>query len=349
MNSQYNGFDPYYGAPAPAPQREPFFRRLLSSAEYKPFRELFMTSFLIGLAFVAYPACSSIFSYILGSVPGLAERYMNDVTFGYLCDMAYSIFCVGLPFLLVYVMLSAAGLYRNLLPLEKPRSAAGAFLLVIASLGLCFFGNLATSYLTSFLQGIGIDSYSYQQALAGEPLPEDLLAFLIYAGRTAVIPAIVEEFAFRGVVLESLRKYGDWFAIVISAVMFGLMHGNVLQVPFALIAGLALGYSYVVTGTLWTSVIIHFFNNFISVLFTMVNAGLGDGAGMIFSLAATYGFMFLGLLAMIVYGLRNRNFARLYPSVYPGQKKKALAFFAAPTTIAAICVLIKYINDDIIR
>lgn len=349
MDPQYNGNPPYYGAPFSPPVKEPFFRRLLRSDEYAPFRDLFLTSCIIGLGFLAYPALGDIYSYAVIHIPGMLEAYTNDVTFGYLCDIVYSFTCVGFPFLLVYIMLRASGRYPGELPAGGARSSGAAFVLIFAGLGVCFAGDLVSGYITSFFQGFGLDFYSYQQALEGDVLPEGLSAVGIYLLRTALVPALVEEFALRGVVLQGLRKYGDWFAILISAVMFGLMHGNMTQLPFALIAGVALGYCFVVTGSLWPNVVIHCMNNLTAVVYTVLVNRWGNGAGMIFNLAAVYGFIGVGLLALIVYCVKNPRFMRLYPSEYPRHKKRAAAFFLAPTTLAAVIVLLGYVYADIIR
>lgn len=46
---------------------------------------------------------------------------------------------------------------------------------------------------------------------------------------------------FRGYFLRLLRPYGTWFAVIVTAILFALMHGNILQIPFAFLVGLACG------------------------------------------------------------------------------------------------------------
>ena len=75
---------------------------------------------------------------------------------------------------------------------------------------------------------------------------------------TAIVPAVFEEFAFRGVVLNKLRKFGDSYAIIMSAVLFGLMHGNLSQIPFAFILGLVIGFIAVKTNSIIPGILIHF-------------------------------------------------------------------------------------------
>ena len=83
----------------------------------------------------------------------------------------------------------------------------------------------------------------------------------------AILPAIAEEFFFRGIVLTSFKKkYGALVAIIASALIFGIYHMNWVQGINAFIVGLALGYIYVKTGSIYPTMIIHFINNAYGVL-----------------------------------------------------------------------------------
>ena len=83
---------------------------------------------------------------------------------------------------------------------------------------------------------------------------------------TAVVPAFAEELLFRGMLISNIRPYGEKGAILISALAFGLMHQNMIQFIYATVAGLALGYIYVKTRSLWTVIVVHFANNFVSIV-----------------------------------------------------------------------------------
>ena len=72
----------------------------------------------------------------------------------------------------------------------------------------------------------------------------------------------MEEVLFRGILLESVRsKYSSGRAIVVSALMFGVIHIIPQQVVNAFVIGLILGYIYVRTDSLWPVIIIHALNN----------------------------------------------------------------------------------------
>lgn len=79
---------------------------------------------------------------------------------------------------------------------------------------------------------------------------------------SALLAPISEELVFRGYLLRSLEKYGAKLAIVVSAAMFGLMHANIMQTPFAFCVGLILGYVAYNYGIVW-SIVLHFCNNFV--------------------------------------------------------------------------------------
>lgn len=93
---------------------------------------------------------------------------------------------------------------------------------------------------------------------------------------SAVFGPLGEELLFRGYVLRSLRPYGKRFAIVLSALLFALFHGNFLQFPYAFVMGLLMGYVAAEYSFGW-AVAVHMFNNLVLAdLFPRLTAGLSD-------------------------------------------------------------------------
>ncbi len=137
--------------------------------------------------------------------------------------------------------------------------------LVAAGLAVCVCANYAANLLTQNLALIGVYPY-----LPDSPYSGDLLSLLLFVATSALIPAFVEEFIFRGVIMGSLRRFGKGFAVFASALIFGLFHGNLVQIPFAFLVGLALGFVAIQTQSLWPAVWVHFLNNFYSCAMTIV-------------------------------------------------------------------------------
>ena len=81
-----------------------------------------------------------------------------------------------------------------------------------------------------------------------------------------IIAPLAEEVVFRGAILRSLlEKFSKpWTAIVISALLFALIHLNPAQMPHAFLVGLLLGWMYWRTGSIIPGVLLHVVNNTVS-------------------------------------------------------------------------------------
>ena len=101
-----------------------------------------------------------------------------------------------------------------------------------------------------------IETYTYM-------IRPDIFSFL-----SIVIAApVLEEILFRGVILEGfLHNYRPRKAILLSALIFGGIHLNLVQIPGAFLVGIFLGWVYWKTRTLLPVMAIHFANNLISYL-----------------------------------------------------------------------------------
>lgn len=106
----------------------------------------------------------------------------------------------------------------------------------------------------------GIDTTANQDAivqlLAGVPFWLPLLI-------TALLPALAEEIIFRGYLYKKLFGGLSIVGLVLSSLIFGLMHGPTDWLPCFIYSssGLILGYSYYKTGYLVYPMVIHLLNN----------------------------------------------------------------------------------------
>lgn len=91
---------------------------------------------------------------------------------------------------------------------------------------------------------------------------------------------LVEEIVFRGAVLRQLLQEmpgRQWLAIVISALLFSIVHMNPAQMPFAFVAGIFLGWIYSRTGSIVPGVLYHWVNNSVVFLLARMMPQLADG------------------------------------------------------------------------
>ena len=94
-----------------------------------------------------------------------------------------------------------------------------------------------------------------------------------YVAIGALAP-LAEEIVFRGAILRTLlgimSKKNHWVAIMISAAIFGAVHGNQAQFVNALLMGLILGWMYYRTGSLVPGILLHWVNNTMAYVLTNI-------------------------------------------------------------------------------
>lgn len=103
----------------------------------------------------------------------------------------------------------------------------------------------------------------------GEPVQNGLVEYvtngnlLLNFVLMVVIAPIVEELVFRKVIVDRTLAYGQWVAIVISGLMFGLFHGNLNQFAYAVVLGMFFAFLYIKTGNLKVTIGMHAIINFV--------------------------------------------------------------------------------------
>jgi hypothetical protein len=88
----------------------------------------------------------------------------------------------------------------------------------------------------------------------------------------AVIPAILEEYAVRGVLFHGYRKAGILKGAIVSGLLFGLMHLNFNQFCYAAVLGIIFALLVEATGSIFSSMIAHFIINLNSVILVAVSS-----------------------------------------------------------------------------
>ncbi len=304
----------------------------LTPETFEERKKIKKTALTIGgslLAMLAIPYLFSLvssFSLIFLSISGAdIYSYFNDAAVKQVLQIVISSIMFTLPFIIFF---KCSG-YRisDLVSFKKPQKQ-DILPLLLFGISFCAFANMAVSIARQFFSNLGID----YEVDFGEK-PEGFFGFLLTLIATSVVPALVEEFAFRGFVLGSLRKFGDGFAIIASSIVFGIMHGNFQQIPFAFLVGLVLAYITVKSDTLWIAVAVHAFNNFISVFIEYALNGVTQNFQNVFYTVFLCVSLLLGFVA--VYLLKNRDDAYNLQGekTKSSEKQKYKWFFESATII----------------
>ncbi len=291
-------FDPKYGYMPPKKLEKKRLRGQMTALSFLPI-------IMYGLMLIFTMA-----SVRFIALAGYCDIHAYPDTSGIPPLIYYSLQCFSSPFAIFLPFFIYAAASKNVTMNEairvNPVKFGDKLLIIFAGLSLCLLANFPSSWLGNFLSRFGYDASS------SSVTPTAPLLMLLYFIEVAVMPPVFEEFAFRGVILGSLRKYGDCFAIITSAFIFGCMHMSATSIPFAFISGLVLGFVYVVTGNIWVNIGIHFMNNAISVLLDLTEANCTENVALVLDFILFYGMIIVGIVCLIVLLVKKKIPFRLY-------------------------------------
>lgn len=298
-----------------------------------------------GFAIICFTALGFAVSFLIGILsmvfPKLELLY-NDNNMSMAYQIIASILFIALPFVIAYAVLKKKKI-AGILPMGTTYNGRAAAGLTMMFVPLMLFSTMAINVASTIFQEIiGITFSTGMEDIKILGAEGIFIAVL----STAVLPAIIEEVVIRGIVMQPLRRFGDKFAIVASALIFSLMHGNMVQIPYTVVAGIFMGYLVVATGSLWPSIILHFINNFYSVVIMAVDNNLGETAGTIAAIICLTLFVVMGIIGGALYfTMRYRNpLKKGVDTLKTGEKFSAL-FLNAPMIIAIIFLLIQTIGN----
>ena len=202
----------------------------------------------------------------LSAILSLIEKPLSDNTH-WIADMSFRLAeCVVyfLSFVIpVYVFNSLnKNAQREIYePYETQKASA---LETVSILGMSLGIIMLAAYVNYFAVNIFWDYSDFTSEYFWAVDLDHAYQAIIYFVYCAIIPAVVEELLFRGTVCRVLKVYSDGAAVVISAILFALMHSNIEQLFYTFVAGLIFGWIYVRTKRLIYPIILHFLNNGIS-------------------------------------------------------------------------------------
>lgn len=226
----------------------------------KNFFCVFLIYFIVLLAFVAVRIASGL---------GLFSQLSSDIAID---AVSTAIIQIGIMFLVPFFLYMA--LFH-----KKPKQVFGDFgfkkigiKAVLVCIGLGVIGFVLNIYVSTFFSML-LSGAGYTYPSGGESTYNTFSKFLFGVLTVAILPAICEEFLHRGLLLKiSQKTWGYKTAIVISSLCFGLMHLNIQQFFFATVLGLLMAVVDLVAGSIYPSIIMHFFNNFFNVFLSYASA-----------------------------------------------------------------------------
>jgi membrane protease YdiL (CAAX protease family) len=131
----------------------------------------------------------------------------------------------------------------------------------VTSMGLMYIG----SYIGDFVMTVisTVVGYDYSNML-GSMTDATPLWFTVIV--ICIVAPVGEEFIFRKLLIDRIRRFGDVTAILVSAFLFGAIHMNFYQFFYALFVGVIISYVYTLTGKLRYCIALHALVNFVGTI-----------------------------------------------------------------------------------
>ena len=260
----------------------------------------------IGFSYLIYAICTIAFPIIIFHIIGNGFEIVNNINF----RLIISAICnYILPFPILLFLMKKLESEK----LEKESLSITSFLLYFCiSFTLMIIGNLIGIGVTSLIgTAIQSDIANPIQTLINS---SDIILNLIII---SIIGPIFEELLFRKLLIDRTIKYGARVSIILSATLFGLMHGNLNQFFYAFLLGGFFSYVYIKTGKIIYPILLHIFLNLIGSvlsLFVIERANaITNGSFTSFDIGFILLYMLILILVIIfgLYGLTQYKKAKL--------------------------------------
>ncbi|WP_025730796.1 CPBP family intramembrane glutamic endopeptidase [Atopobacter phocae] len=219
----------------------------------------------------SYTKVTFIISSIMTNFLGISIS-QHDLSLNY--SGYISIVCIFLQLLVTYIFYWKNKMVFQKLDLKKDLDWKLILLVLIVGLTFNYSAGIFANGYEVLMNQLG---YTFYPAMSSkENVGQTVqMGMLLYA---FVIGPLAEEFIYRETITHYLLNFSPLFAIVISSLMFSFMHATIDQIPSALIYGLLFGLIYCCTKKIYTTMIVHVLNNFISTISSLYfdNPGVQD-------------------------------------------------------------------------
>lgn len=237
---------------------------------------------------------------------------------------------------------------------DKPTAA----ILLVIPLSVCAY--FAVNSLT-IMWFILLNQFGITQMPQTVPSPQNIAQLMTGVAVIAVVPALCEEFFFRGVLQPALhRQMKPWVAIVLGGCLFGLAHGQIIALPGHVVLGMMLCFVAYWTRSVWYTMLWHVMQNGIAVVITYMENFMQSGVDaeaslamlteqpvmMLLSSAMLLGFFgvaAVGFLVLLLIATRKHH-----KENKPQRAEEKAPWWAYAPLIAALgCIVYLYISGTI--
>lgn len=300
------------------------------------------TGNLIGLALILHILLAILMRLLAGALVGAVFKGATLERPAGVPEWVLGIYNILLPLvtlLPVYILLRKGGrpvkleipVGKGKLPLAIILPLFLGFMIVVNAISSLLYGALA--------KGVALPAGTVYA------LPQTGLGLFLYFIAACVLPPFLEEQVFRGAIQNLLRPWGPRFSILVTSILFTLLHTDVEKIVAIFLMGLLLGWVCEVGRSVVPCILLHFANNTISFVLALSQRGVkGETA-----LAMTFWVMlvFMGLFLGALYAAWRVRLGRRFrlpkdPPMPKGRPGRLRRLSKAAFLLAALVCLLGY-------
>jgi len=209
-------------------------------------KEMKKAAVKIGWKYFVFGVVVIIAQYIYAWL--LPEKYYTESWANFL-QIIIPTYCIAFPVLCLLVCKMPK------VQIEKKKMGFWKIVLtVIIGSGICGVGMVIGTVVGELITlPFGV-SASDNNSLGNLMIMSDPFWRILTVG---ILAPIFEELIFRKLLIDRVIKYGEFCAIMMSGIMFGLFHGNFAQFFFATGLGMLFAFVYARTGKIWYTILLH--------------------------------------------------------------------------------------------
>ena len=302
-------------------KQETMKREIVLDERQKAYRAAGFVAFLTSLGlFLSRVFMQFVFDW-LPTMDAATEDIVSDVIFDFLAQI---VTLLVVPFLVYKFYFKKSA--KEVFYMSNFRKTDPVIYLLAFLLGICAL--ILTMYVSYVWQVIlllfGFDGSS------STAMPEKfhLWHLILMLFLTAVLPAICEEFANRGIFLTAMRcSFSKWQTVLIGGIAFGLFHQYISQTFYTALMGMLLTYLVLTTRSVIPACIVHFTNNAVSVVFDFIGeySSLNTGSilsyvmtnqpsllMLLFAAAAGFGYLLIRAIKKALCGVLRKKLHRVF-------------------------------------
>jgi membrane protease YdiL (CAAX protease family) len=314
----------------------------------------------LGFVMCVFFLCRIAAGFTINLIAGLDN--INKTVFHVSQGIIMVLFIYAVPMLVAAILFKSFAYYNGRLGelFKKPERLAKKLGTFPAMYGLGYGTALLTILANFIISRFTEETTHLEEVFQPTAMePSGNLVYLIIMVLMLVIAApVFEEFLCRGIMYDALAPYGNGIAIVVSSLLFGLMHGSFYMLFYTTAIGFALGYVRYATGSLYVVTILHALLNSVAagllVMSSLVEMTNWENMFIntlqnIYILAALI-LIFVGIVAFLkrIPVIRKYKIESVWIEISSG-KKLALFFVSAPVIIMLVLAFDEHANNMLLE